>query len=82
MFKQFLQTIQAVPAGLDDIFTHVKVLVSTPMHRFTRIKDAGIAIAIREEGYFSILQGPEMSLGVVDAHLKQAKLSSRDQVGC
>ena len=26
----------------------------------TRIKDAGIAICNSEEGYFSILQGPEM----------------------
>ena len=48
----------------------------------TRIKDAGIAIRHSQGYIISILQGPEMSLGAVDTHLKKAKLSSRDQVGC
>ena len=36
----------------------------------TRIKDAGIAIRHSQEYIISILQGPEMSLGVVCTHLK------------
>ena len=36
----------------------------------TRIKDAGIAIRHSQGYIISILQGPEMSLGAVDTHLK------------
>ena len=36
----------------------------------TRIKDAGIAIRHSQGYIISVLQGPEMSLGAVDTHLK------------
>ena len=39
-------------------------------HFSTRIKDAGIAIRHSQGYIISILQGPEMSLGAVDTHLK------------
>ena len=56
------------------------ILVSNNWHNnasSTRIKDAGIAIR-HSQGYIvSILQGPEMSLGVVFTHLNEAKLSKR-----